>query len=105
MAVISNVISTAATQNAYKSGQSLGAGRESGGAGATSFSEMVREAAGNAVDTMRQADKAAEAGLTGQADTQKVVEAALELESTVRIAVSMRDKFVQAYQEVMRMPI
>jgi flagellar hook-basal body complex protein FliE len=34
-----------------------------------------------------------------------VVEATLELETTLRIAVSMRDKFVQAYQEVLRMPI
>ena len=37
--------------------------------------------------------------------TQQVVEATLALESTVKTVVAMRDKFVEAYQEVLRMPI
>ncbi len=43
--------------------------------------------------------------MAGEASTQQVVEATIALESTVKIAVSMRDKLVEAYQEVMRMSI
>ena len=46
-----------------------------------------------------------QAGMTGQLDTQSVVEATVALEATVKVAVSMRDKFVEAYKEVLRMPI
>jgi flagellar hook-basal body complex protein FliE len=61
--------------------------------------------AADAVDTARTAEQAASAGLRGDLDTQSVVEATLELETTLRVAVSMRDKFVQAYQEILRMPL
>ena len=47
----------------------------------------------------------AQAGLRGEADTQQVVEAMLAMESTVKVAVSVRDRFVEAYQEILRMPI
>ena len=71
----------------------------------SSFAEMVRSAANDAVTTMREADAVARAGLAERATTQEVVEATIALESTVKVAVAMRDKLVAAYQEVMRMPI
>jgi len=71
----------------------------------TSFADMVQGAASDAIQTIREADQVARAGMAEEAGTQQVVEAAIALESTVKIAVSMRDKLVAAYQEVMRMPI
>ena len=53
----------------------------------------------------REAEAVAQKGLTGEVGTQRVVEATLELESTVKMMVSMRDKVIEAYQEIMRMPI
>ena len=70
-----------------------------------SFAAMVRDAAQDAVTTIREGDKAAQLGRTGEMGTQQVVEATLALESTVKTVVAMRDKFVEAYQEVLRMPI
>jgi flagellar hook-basal body complex protein FliE len=106
MADITSVVSTAAIQGAYRSGQALpAAGGEAGAPVGESFAEVLRNAAAGAVDTVRAAETTAAAGLRGEMDTQSVVEATLELETTLRIAVSMRDKFVQAYQEVLRMPI
>ncbi|GAA6164733.1 flagellar hook-basal body complex protein FliE [Pelagimonas sp. KU-00592-HH] len=69
------------------------------------FSQMVSKAASNAAETVRQGDQTAMAGLTGQAGIQQVVEATMAMESTVRVSVAVRDKFVEAYQEIMRMPI
>lgn len=69
------------------------------------FSKMVSDAAAQAVDTVRTGDSTAIAALNGQAGLQQVVEATMAMESTVQVAVALRDKMVDAYQEVMRMPI
>ncbi|MCR8550561.1 flagellar hook-basal body complex protein FliE [Salipiger sp. P9] len=70
-----------------------------------SFSDMLADAGRDAVQTVRQAEAVAQTGLQGNADTQAVVEATLELDSTVKVAVSVRDKLVEAYQEIIRMPV
>lgn len=71
----------------------------------TSFSQMVAKSASQAVETVRQGDATAMAGLAGQAGIQQVVEATMAMESTVQVSVALRDKFVEAYQEIIRMPI
>lgn len=71
----------------------------------TSFSDLVAKSASSAVDTVRQGDATALAGLAGQAGLQQVVEATMAMESTVQVSVALRDKFVEAYQEIIRMPI
>ncbi|MBP0484560.1 flagellar hook-basal body complex protein FliE [Sagittula salina] len=71
----------------------------------TSFGDMLARAGHDAAASMREAEATAKGGLTGSASTQAVVEATLELDSTVRVAVSVRDKLVEAYQEITRMPI
>ncbi len=98
---------TTGMRDAYRSAQSLsGAGfppaqqSEPG-----SFAEMIRSAAKDAVETIREGDMAAQRGLNGEIGRQEVVEATLALETTVQTVVAMRDKFVEAYQEVLRMPI
>ncbi|WP_439561840.1 flagellar hook-basal body complex protein FliE [Roseinatronobacter sp.] len=72
---------------------------------AGSFSELVRNASQDAIATIREGDMAAQQGLRGEIGRQEVVEATLALESTVKTVVALRDKFVEAYQEVLRMPI
>jgi flagellar hook-basal body complex protein FliE len=101
-------IRSAYVQSAYtKAAESAGTGGpdKAAQAGASSFADMVAEAAGDAVETVRTGDKMALAGLNGQAGLQQVVEATMAMESTVQLSVAVRDKLVEAYQEVMRMPI
>lgn len=69
------------------------------------FSSMVAEAAQKAVETVRTGDEMALAGLQGQAGLQQVVEATMAMETTVQVSVALRDKLVEAYQDIMRMPI
>jgi flagellar hook-basal body complex protein FliE len=54
---------------------------------------------------VRRGDEVGTQGLTGEASIQQVVEATMDMESTVRVSVAVRDKIVEAYQEIMRMPI
>ncbi|RMH41758.1 MAG: hypothetical protein D6688_11025 [Alphaproteobacteria bacterium] len=72
---------------------------------AVSFSEVLEKSAADAVETVRAGDATAVAGIVGEASAQDVVEATMAMESVVRISVAVRDKLIEAYQEVMRMPI
>ncbi len=106
MTGIDSVVTAASIRGAYQNSQDLAAAKTTNGAKpVTSFADLVGDAVSGTVETARQADKTAVAGLKGEASTQQVVEATLELETTVRVAVAMRDKVVQAYQEILRMPI
>ena len=106
MSGINSIISNAAIHGAYQTSQDLKSrGTTTQDAGATNFGEMVRDASVDALDTVRKAEQTAAAGLRGDMSTQAVVEATMDMETSLRVAVSVRDKVVQAYQEIMRMPI
>ena len=66
---------------------------------------MLSSASERVVSSMNEADAVMETGLKGELDTQQIVEATMALESSITVAVSVRDKFVAAYQEILRMPI
>lgn len=70
-----------------------------------SFPELVGKAVKSAVETVRQGEQAASAGLQGKASAQEVVQATMSAELTVQAAVAVRDKLVSAYLDIMRMPI
>jgi flagellar hook-basal body complex protein FliE len=76
----------------------------SGGEGA-SFGEALSRAVQNAVNTSREAEVASARGLMGQGSVTDLVVAVGRAELTLQTAVSVRDRVVAAYQEVMRMPI
>ena len=108
MTEFSSILSTTNVRGAYRSSQELSGlpGPEAVVTGkGQSFSEMVQSATTEAVGKVREAEAVAQKGLTGEVGTQQVVEATLELESTVKVMISMRDKVVEAYQEILRMPL
>jgi flagellar hook-basal body complex protein FliE len=70
-----------------------------------SFSELIEQSARNAVETVREGDRAAIAGLRGEISTQEVVEATMEMQSTLQVTIAVRDKVLEAYQEIMRMAV
>ena len=55
--------------------------------------------------TLRENEETVKAGLAGRADAQAVVEALAATELAVQTAVAVRDKVVEAYQEILRMPV
>ena len=57
------------------------------------------------VDTLKDAEETARSGLVGEAEPQSVVMALANAEFAVQTAVTMRDKVVEAYQEILRMPV
>ncbi len=69
------------------------------------FGDLLKEAMDQVMTTGKVADETALAQAAGKADMIDVVTAVTETELTVQTMVSVRDRVISAYQEVMRMPI
>jgi|GEM_PF-461463 len=69
------------------------------------FSSVMKNIAEEAVTSLQSAEKTSIDGLNNKADAQTVVEAMANAEMTVRTATAVRDKVIEAYQEILRMPI
>jgi flagellar hook-basal body complex protein FliE len=67
--------------------------------------EAFAAAAADFMETLRSSEETVKAGLAGRADPQAVVEALAATELAVQTAVAVRDKVVEAYQEILRMPV
>jgi flagellar hook-basal body complex protein FliE len=74
-------------------------------AGGGDFGGMVREAVGTLVETGKTAETGAVALAEGKADMVNVVTAMAETEVALETMVSVRDRVIAAYEEIMRMPI
>lgn len=72
---------------------------------AQSFMDAVAEAARRAAATVEAGETAAMAGIAGTMDSHQVVAAMSKAELTIQATIAIRDKMVQAYQEIMRMPV
>lgn len=100
----------AATEEARAaSGDPLGAGGPGGAAaldGSTSpFMRLVQETVQTTIDSNRQAEQIAIDAAAGRADLSDVVTAVANAEATLQTVVTVRDRIIQAYQEILRMPI
>jgi flagellar hook-basal body complex protein FliE len=69
------------------------------------FGAMVKEAINSVVEAGRKSDGQAQAMAAGKANIVDVVTAVSETEVAVEAMVSIRDKVISAYEEIMRMPI
>ena len=70
-----------------------------------SFGSLVKEAIGSVVEAGRKSDTQAKALAAGKANLVDVVTAVTETEVAVEALVSVRDKVIQAYEDIMKMPI
>ena len=65
----------------------------------------LRSAAEDFAQTLREGEETAMAAMTGDADPHALVMALAQSELAVQTAVSVRDRVVEAYQEILRMPV
>ncbi len=68
-------------------------------------SNMFAQIATDFMQTMQAGEKTAAAGMIGTADAHSVVQALAASELAIETAVTVRDKVVEAYQEILRMPV
>ena len=91
--------------NAYTNSQGLGAGQNAKPQSGESFTDFLDKAARDSLETMKEGEKMSAKAVTGEADLTDVVEAVTASEITLQTIVSIRDRLMSAYQEIMRMPI
>jgi len=75
------------------------------GGGGLNFSDMIKDAVNDVVETSQASEKASMNAVAGGGDTLDVVTAITSAEVTLQTVVTVRDKIIQAYQEIIRMPI
>lgn len=62
-------------------------------------------AAQDFITTLHDSENTAMAAMTSGADPHALVQALAQTELAVQTAVTVRDKVVEAYQEILRMPV
>lgn len=66
---------------------------------------QLAEAAQNFASVLQTGEQTAISSMTGDADPHALVQALAQTELAVETAVTIRDKMVEAYQEILRMPV
>ena len=70
-----------------------------------SVADELKSVAGDFAATLQQSENAALASMTGDADPHALVQALAQTELAVETAITVRNKVVEAYQEILRMPV
>lgn len=70
-----------------------------------SGSGLVGQAAKDFLATLQASEATAMNAMTGDADPHTLVQALAQTELAVEAVVTVRDKVVEAYQEILRMPV
>ncbi|MBR0850637.1 flagellar hook-basal body complex protein FliE [Bradyrhizobium diazoefficiens] len=73
--------------------------------GEVGFDSVMKQVTTDAIGTLKAGEAASISAIQGKESTRRVVEALMSAEQALQTAVAVRDKVVQAYQEVVRMSI
>jgi flagellar hook-basal body complex protein FliE len=82
-----------------------GAGKETGAEGGQSFGALLKDAMTSVLDAGKKSDAQTVAMASGKANVMDVVTAVAETDVAVSTLVSVRDRVIQSYEDIMKMPI
>jgi len=102
---LSSTLGTQSVRTQAVQGAQAIQGAAASGATTADFGSVLASLARDTMSTIKGGEAAAISGIQGKASTQKVVEAIMSAEQSLQVAISVRDKVVQAYQEIGRMAI
>jgi flagellar hook-basal body complex protein FliE len=89
-----------------ESGGGIGAGvGKASDLGSQSFGAVLKDAIGSVLDAGRKSDAQSIAMASGKANVMDVVTAVAETDVAVSTLVSVRDRVIQSYEDIMKMPI
>jgi len=102
MATIGNAI--AAYANAGKVAATPGLETPAASSG-SSFADILKGAAGDALGALKGGEAESLKAVTGKADLTAVTQAVGNAEVALQAVVAVRDRVIQAYQDITKMPI
>ena len=71
----------------------------------TSFADLIAGAVDGAIGAARRSESVSVRAVANQAELNEVVTAVSNAEATLQTVVAIRDRIIQAYQDIIRMPI
>ena len=83
----------------------VGSAAKTSETGGQSFASMLKDSIGSVMEQGRKSDGQTLAMASGKANVIDVVTAVAETEVAVGTLVSVRDRVIQSYEDIMRMPI
>lgn len=94
--------------NAYASAGNIASAKgkdDTAKGGGLDFGSMLKDSLQDAIGTQKQAETISMAATRGEAQLTDVVTAVTNAEVTLQTVVGIRDRIINAYQEILRMPI
>lgn len=93
------------TRGAGSEGVAVENDASSAGAASSSFADLVRNSLDHTIDQQRAAEVQAAGAVSGRGDLTSVVTSVAEAEVALQAVVAIRDRVIEAYKEVLRMPM
>ena len=94
-------IRTSIAAQSYAQARSAAAPKQPAAGAESGFAKL----AGTFAQTLANGEQTARSAMVGGADPHALVQALAASELAVETAVTVRDKVVEAYQEILRMPV
>jgi flagellar hook-basal body complex protein FliE len=98
------VASVSAAANAYANASRI-AGSGAAAGGGSGFSDLLQQAAGDAVNALKSGEAQSLQAVTGKADLTAVTEAVNNAEVALQAVLAVRDKVISAYQDISKLAI
>jgi flagellar hook-basal body complex protein FliE len=102
---MTNALPPIPTSAALKAYQSVDSGTANTTDPTNSFANLLGRALDGAIATGHQADTQAEQAIAGHGDLTQVVTAVSRAELALQTTTAVRDRVLQAYQDIIKMPI
>jgi len=104
--MIDKIANPAAAANAYSNIAKIGVGADGAReADKNGFGAAMKQVAVDSINTLRHSETMSARAITGEATLPDVVRAVNAADLTVNTIVAVRDRLINAYTEIMRMPI
>lgn len=101
-----------AAMNAYKNATKMGGtptpeldSAATANAGKPAFGELLTESLSTAKNTAYKSESISAKSLTGEAELHELVTSVTNAELTLNTVVAIRDRVINAYQDILKMPI
>lgn len=104
--MIDKIANPAAGAAAYANTLKIGTGADTAkDAEKGGFGAMLKQVAVDSINTLRHSETMSARAVTGNATLPDVVQAVNAADLTINTIVAIRDRMINAYTEIMRMPI
>ena len=88
-----------------KAPQGMSSGLEARDTQTSPFSNLLKGAVQQAINVQKQSEAVSVSAIADNADMSKVVTAVAEAEATLQAVTVIRDKIIEGYREILRMPV